>query len=237
MSISPQSHHVGVDASSSTNNSNVSLPKEGCARAVTCCMVCCSQCRRLFPSCGILDGSVDFANNCNASLPREGCPRAVACFMVCCPRRKQLLHSCGVLGWPGQLCTLPSTAFFLQAIAMFTCRFRRVLIEFYWSINMWNMIFQIVNLLVIMLSFWVLPKGRQSFQSTTMLRNECTHTFLYVFGHCGEYVLGLLQILISKSWGGGGFLLHSCLLVPYFSWKYFHMFHHNNTVPTIGRAM
>jgi hypothetical protein len=50
----------------------------------------------------------------------------------------------------------------------------------------------------------VLPKGRQSFQSTTMLRNECTHTFLYVFGHCGKYVLGLLQILISKSWGGGG---------------------------------
>jgi fatty acid desaturase len=25
------------------------------------------------------------------------------------------------------------------------------------------------------------------------------------------------------------FLLHSCLLVPYFSWKYFHMCHHNNT--------
>ncbi len=28
-------------------------------------------------------------------------------------------------------------------------------------------------------------KGRQSSQSTTMLRNECTHTFLYVFGHLG----------------------------------------------------
>jgi len=27
--------------------------------------------------------------------------------------------------------------------------------------------------------------------------------FLYVFGHCGEYMLGLLLILISKSWGGG----------------------------------
>ncbi len=31
-----------------------------------------------------------------------------------------------------------------------------------------------------------------------------------------------------KIWGGV-FLLHSCLLVPYFSWKYFHMCHHNNT--------
>jgi fatty acid desaturase len=27
------------------------------------------------------------------------------------------------------------------------------------------------------------------------------------------------------------------LLVPYFTWKYFHMHHHNNTVPIIGRAM
>ncbi len=29
--------------------------------------------------------------------------------------------------------------------------------------------------------------------------------------------------------GGGGFLLHSCLFVPYFSWKYSHMRHHSNT--------
>ncbi len=42
----------------------------------------------------------------------------------------------------------------------------------------------------------------QTFQSTTMLRNECTHTFLYVFGHYRKYMLGLLLILISKSWGG-----------------------------------
>jgi hypothetical protein len=55
----------------------------------------------------------------------------------------------------------------------------------------------------------VLLKGRQSCQNTTMLRNECTHTFLYVFGHCGEYMLGLLLRLISKSWGGGFF----CTLV------------------------
>jgi fatty acid desaturase len=27
---------------------------------------------------------------------------------------------------------------------------------------------------------------------------------------------------------GGGFLLHFCLLVPYFSWKYFHKHHHSN---------
>jgi hypothetical protein len=32
----------------------------------------------------------------------------------------------------------------------------------------------------------LLPKGCQSCQNTTMLRNECTHTFLYVFGHCVE---------------------------------------------------
>ncbi len=61
-----------------------------------------------------------------------------------------------------------------------------------------------------------LPKGYQSCQSTTILHNECTHMFLYVFGHCGKYMLGLLLILISKSCGGGGgggFVLHFCLLV------------------------
>ncbi len=31
----------------------------------------------------------------------------------------------------------------------------------------------------------MLPKGCQSSQNTTMLRNECTHTFLYVFRHLG----------------------------------------------------
>jgi hypothetical protein len=31
----------------------------------------------------------------------------------------------------------------------------------------------------------VLSKGRQSNQRITMLRNECTHTFLYVFRHLG----------------------------------------------------
>jgi hypothetical protein len=41
---------------------------------------------------------------------------------------------------------------FLQAIATFMCRFYRVLIEFCWNINMWNRIFQRVNLLVILLS-------------------------------------------------------------------------------------
>ncbi len=28
-------------------------------------------------------------------------------------------------------------------------------------------------------------KGPSNSQSTTMLRNECMHTFLYVFGHLG----------------------------------------------------
>jgi len=55
----------------------------------------------------------------------------------------------------------------------------------------------------------VLSKGRQSSQNTTMLCNECTHTFLYVFKHCGKYMLSLLLILISKSWGGG----LSCTLI------------------------
>jgi hypothetical protein len=67
---------------------------------------------------------------------------------------------------------------------------------------MWNRIFLIVSLLVILVTFWVLLKGRQSCQSTTMLHNECMHTFLYVFGHCGKYMLGLLLTLISKSSGG-----------------------------------
>jgi hypothetical protein len=107
--------------------------------------------------------------------------------------------------WRSRLCTLPSTPFSLHVIATFTCRFRHVLIEFCWSINMWNKIFQRINLLIIQLSLWVLPKGHQSSQSTTMLHNECTHTFLYVFGHCGKYMLGLLLIFISKSSGGVSF--------------------------------
>jgi hypothetical protein len=84
---------------------------------------------------------------------------------------------------------------------------RRVLIEFCWNINMWNRIFQRVTLFVILLSFEVLSKGCQSSQNTTMLYNECTHTFLYVFGHCGKYMLSLFLILISKSWGGLSYTL------------------------------
>ncbi len=95
--------------------------------------------------------------------------------------------------------------FSLWAITTFTCRFQRVLIKFYYNINMWNVIFQRVSLLIILLSLWVPLKGHQSYQSTTMLHNECTHMFLYVFVHCGEYMLGLLLILISKSRGGGDF--------------------------------
>jgi len=39
VSIFPQSHCVEANASSSPNNCNVSLPREGCAHAATCCMV------------------------------------------------------------------------------------------------------------------------------------------------------------------------------------------------------
>jgi hypothetical protein len=59
MSISPQSHHVRANASSSPNNSTASLPKEGCARVIACCMVRRSQHKRLLRSCGISDGSAD----------------------------------------------------------------------------------------------------------------------------------------------------------------------------------
>jgi len=62
---------------------------------------------------------------------------------------------------------------------------------------MWNMIFQKVSLFIILLSFWVLPKGRESCQSTTMLHNECMHMFLYVFGHYEIYVRFVANIDIK----------------------------------------
>ncbi len=39
VSISPQSHCARANASSSTNNCNVSLPREGCACVIVCCTV------------------------------------------------------------------------------------------------------------------------------------------------------------------------------------------------------
>jgi hypothetical protein len=61
VSISPQSHCAsGANASLSPNNCNASLPREGCACAATCCMVCCSQHKRLLRSYGVSDGPVDF---------------------------------------------------------------------------------------------------------------------------------------------------------------------------------
>jgi hypothetical protein len=59
MSIFPQSHHAGVDASSFVNNWNASLPREGCAHVVAYCTIHRSRCKRLFRSCGILDGLAD----------------------------------------------------------------------------------------------------------------------------------------------------------------------------------
>jgi hypothetical protein len=48
VSISPQSHRVEANASSSLNNCNASLPKEGCACVDVYCMVRCSQCKWYF---------------------------------------------------------------------------------------------------------------------------------------------------------------------------------------------
>jgi len=59
VSISPQSHRVVANASSSLNNCNASLLKEGCARATICCTICCSQCRWLLRICGVSDGLAD----------------------------------------------------------------------------------------------------------------------------------------------------------------------------------
>ncbi len=100
MSISPQSHHVRADASSFPNNCNASLLRKGCACAATCCMVCHSQGRRLFRSCGVSDGPADSANNYSASLPREGCARVATCYTVPHSRSRRLLRSCGVPDGP-----------------------------------------------------------------------------------------------------------------------------------------
>ncbi len=82
MSISPQSHCAGADVSSSANNYNVSLPREGCARVAVCCTVHRSRRKQLLRSCGVLDGLVDLTNNYNASLPREGYACAIAYWMI-----------------------------------------------------------------------------------------------------------------------------------------------------------
>jgi hypothetical protein len=59
VSISPQSHHVGANAFSFLNNCYASLLREGCACAITCCTIRCSQCRRLLRSYGVSDGPAD----------------------------------------------------------------------------------------------------------------------------------------------------------------------------------
>jgi hypothetical protein len=82
VSISPQSHCVGVDASSSPNNCNASLPRKGYACVVACCIVHRSRCKRLLHSCGVSDGPTDSTNNCNVSLLREGYAHALASCMV-----------------------------------------------------------------------------------------------------------------------------------------------------------
>jgi hypothetical protein len=56
VSISPQSHCIGADVSSSPINFNVSSPIEGCAHATACCTVRRSQHKRLFCYCSVSDG-------------------------------------------------------------------------------------------------------------------------------------------------------------------------------------
>jgi hypothetical protein len=59
-----------------------------------------------------------------------------------------------------------------------------------------------VSLLIILMNFWLLPKGRQSCQSTTMLRNDCTHTFLYVFEHYVENICWVCCLYWYQNLGG-----------------------------------
>ncbi len=78
LSISPQSHHLGANASSSPNNCNAWLWREGYSR----CLARHSLCRRLWRSCADFDVPLTTAspspNNCNASLRREGYSRCLA---------------------------------------------------------------------------------------------------------------------------------------------------------------
>jgi len=54
----------------------------------------------------------------------------------------------------------------------------------------------------------------------------CVATGVWVIAHeCGHHAFSDYQWLDDTV----GFLLHSCLLVPYFSWKYSHRRHHSNT--------
>jgi omega-6 fatty acid desaturase (delta-12 desaturase) len=54
----------------------------------------------------------------------------------------------------------------------------------------------------------------------------CVATGVWVIAHeCGHHAFSEHQWLDDTV----GFILHSCLLVPYFSWKYSHRRHHSNT--------
>ncbi len=90
VSISPQSHHPGADASSSPNNCNASLRRERCSR----CLARLSLRRRLRRSCADFDMlSTDASpspNNCKASLRREDCSHCLARHSL----RRRLQRSC-----------------------------------------------------------------------------------------------------------------------------------------------
>lgn len=54
----------------------------------------------------------------------------------------------------------------------------------------------------------------------------CTLTGIWVIAHeCGHHAFSDYQFIDDSV----GFILHSALLVPYFSWKYSHRRHHSNT--------
>jgi hypothetical protein len=78
VSIFPQSHRAKANASSSPNNCNASLSRKGYARDVACCIVCCSQCRRLLRSCGVSDGPANSIHYlaCRSFYKRVRCSHA-----------------------------------------------------------------------------------------------------------------------------------------------------------------
>jgi hypothetical protein len=73
VSISPQSHRPEADTSSSLNNCNASLQREGCS----CCLACHSLCRRLRRSCA--DSDVPWLNSARTLMCGTGFSKESIC--------------------------------------------------------------------------------------------------------------------------------------------------------------